>query len=256
MNHIYCFYDKEGNLLYVGKTTNLPNRMSAHFSTPIMEKEPWKELVDLENIVLYKCATRTDLDIYETYFISKLKPLYNKDKLFYDLPTFELPNIKPTIFIYSPYKRTSKELGMKFEERMVKLKEIHTSQKTEDLKNIQVILSQYLWLKTLISKIGYEKSFELFEQEKFNTTNIKRKGISFQDSNEHEEVKKKLLTYPDIYIGAFVTSVKAKEIIKEIYLAMNIEKTPKGSDLKSYFNCRDYKKRDKDKIINGFIIQE
>ena len=256
MNHIYCFYDKEGNLFYIGKTTNLPNRMSAHFSTTMIEKEPWKELIDLNNIKLYKCATRTDLDIYETYFISKFKPLYNRDKLFYDLPTFELPELEPTIYIYSSYKRTSKELGMKFEESIAKLKEIYTSEKVENLNNIQLILTRYPWLKPLILNIDYEKSFELCEQEKFNITNIKRKSISLQNSEVSKEILKKLLTYSDVYVGAFITSVKAKEIIKEVFLTMKIQKNPKGSDFKSYFNCKDYKKRVKDKVIHGFIIEK
>lgn len=256
MNHIYCFYDKEGNLLYLGKTTNLPNRMSAHFSTLMMEKEPWKELVDLSNIKLYRCATRTDLDIYETYFINKFKPLYNKDKVFYDLPTFELPELKSTNYIYSSYRRTSKELGMKFEESVMKLKEISTSEKAEDLNNIQLIFTRYPWLKPLILNIGYENSFKLCDQEKFNVTNIKRKSISFQNSEVGKKILDKILNYSDIYVGAFITSVRAKEIIKEVYLATDVQKNPKGSDLKSYFNCRDYKKRVKDKIIHGFIIQE
>lgn len=107
MNHIYFFYDTNKNLLYVGKTTNLPQRISAHFSKAIMSTDTWKKNVDLTNIVVYRCTTNTDLEIYETYFINKYKPLHNKDKVYYDSATFELPELKPNLYIYSPYKKTS-----------------------------------------------------------------------------------------------------------------------------------------------------
>lgn len=113
MNHIYFFYDTNKNLLYVGKTTALPKRMSAHFSPNTVENEPWKRSVDQNTIVTFRCTTQTDLDIYETYFINKYKPLYNKDKVFYDLPTFELPELKSHIYVYSPYKKT-KDSGISY----------------------------------------------------------------------------------------------------------------------------------------------
>lgn len=108
MNHIYFFYDKDKNLLYIGKTTALPKRLSAHFSSSVMEDEPWKTQVDKSNIVTYRCNTKTDLDIYETYLINKLKPIYNEEKVFYDLPTFDLPELTPKTYIFSTRAKTKK----------------------------------------------------------------------------------------------------------------------------------------------------
>ena len=148
------------------------------------------------------------------------------------------------------------DLGNKFEEYITNLKEIYNSQKVDDVNMVQFILNKYNWLKPLVSKIGYEESFKLCEQEKFNTTNIKRKAINFQDSRVEKKIANILVTYSEVAIGTFISSAKTKEIIKEVYLSMGIQKNPKGSDINFYFICKDYKKRVKDKIINGFVIMQ
>lgn len=148
------------------------------------------------------------------------------------------------------------DLGNKFEEYITNLKEIYTSQKVDDVNMVQFILNKYDWLKPLISKIGYEESFKLCKQEKFNTTNIKRKAINFQDSAIEKKIANSLTTYSEIAIGTFINSAKAKEIIKEVYLSIGIEKNPKGSDINFYFICKNCTKRVKDKVIHGFIIMQ
>ena len=60
-----------------------------------MEKEPWKTLVDKDKTTLYRCENPTDLEIYETYFINKYKPLYNIEKVYNYKSSFKLPKLKP-----------------------------------------------------------------------------------------------------------------------------------------------------------------
>ena len=144
MNHIYYFYDKNKNLLYIGKTTALPQRMSAHFSKSVMENDSWKTEVDLTNIIIYRCPTKTDLDIYETYLINKLKPLYNKDKVFYDKSTLELPELKPTIYIYSPYKET-KKLNLAFLDYIdLKGKKLKTEDDLLAIQNLELEFPHFI----------------------------------------------------------------------------------------------------------------
>jgi hypothetical protein len=145
------------------------------------------------------------------------------------------------------------EIGNKFEEYMAVLEKIYDSKETADIKTVNFILERYPWLKPLVVKIGYKDSFILFEQEKYHLTNIKRKAINYQDTSINQIVADQLYTYREVSIGTFISAAKAKEIIKEIYSTMNIEKTPKGSDFKLYFICQDHTKRVKDKIIHGFI---
>lgn len=148
------------------------------------------------------------------------------------------------------------DLGNKFEEYITNLKEVYKSPKIEDVNMKDFILNKYDWLEPLVSKIGYEESFILFEQEKYHLTNIKRKAISFQDTEIYKKIADQLATYSDISIGTFISSAKAKEIMKEVYSSIFIDRTAKGSDLNLYFICKEHKKRVKDKIINGFIVMQ
>ena len=94
-NYIYFFYDSNNNLLYIGKTGNLINRLKCHFSKSNVELEPWKLEVDKNKIIIYRCKSDTDLEVYETYFINKYNPKYNIEKVFNDYLTFELPYLEP-----------------------------------------------------------------------------------------------------------------------------------------------------------------
>ena len=94
-------------LLYLPRSVR-PKRLSAHFSTSTIEDELWKTQIDKTNIVTFRLNTKTDLDIYETYFINKLKPLYNEEKVFYDLPTFDLPELTPKIYVFSSRSNTKR----------------------------------------------------------------------------------------------------------------------------------------------------
>ena len=92
---VYFFYDYSNTLLYVGKTSNITERMRQHLSPKNILGQPWKESLNKKNIILYKCENPTDLDIYETYFINKYKPNYNRDKCYKYQPSFDLPYLEP-----------------------------------------------------------------------------------------------------------------------------------------------------------------
>lgn len=40
--YIYKMYDETNELLYIGKTTNIEQRMNCHFSRDITERQEWK----------------------------------------------------------------------------------------------------------------------------------------------------------------------------------------------------------------------
>ncbi|MBI6874652.1 GIY-YIG nuclease family protein [Clostridium aciditolerans] len=82
MYWVYKIFDKNMVLLYVGKTADFLNRPKAHYN------DPWGNEID--EIILAKCKSKTDMDIYETYYINKLKPKYNRAKVM-DEPYISLP---------------------------------------------------------------------------------------------------------------------------------------------------------------------
>ena len=69
---IYSFWDKENNLLYVGKTTQeLLTRLRAHHHC---KNEMYKKV---KYIKFFNCSNPLILTNIEIYLINKLKPIYN-----------------------------------------------------------------------------------------------------------------------------------------------------------------------------------
>lgn len=76
MNYVYKLLDRDGNVLYVGKTNDLKRRLTEHISN-----QEWKHEIDS----LYYAVCRDDFEqrTYENYYIIKSNPKYNKqDKSF------------------------------------------------------------------------------------------------------------------------------------------------------------------------------
>ena len=99
---VYFLYDTSKTLLYIGKTTSIRERIAQHISRPLMEKESWRKEINLDDILLYYCRNKCDMEIYETYFINKYKPKYNRDKVYGVRPSFKLPYLESTRYTYNP----------------------------------------------------------------------------------------------------------------------------------------------------------
>lgn len=74
--YIYKMYDENEELLYIGKTTNIRNRIKQHFSKDTIEKQPWKE--DVFRVEYFELYTKVDMDIAELYLIATERPKYNE----------------------------------------------------------------------------------------------------------------------------------------------------------------------------------
>ena len=70
-NYIYKMFDKNNTVIYVGKTIDVDQRIRQH----MLDKD-WFKTVD--KIYYAECLNKTDMDIYEIYYINKLIPLHNK----------------------------------------------------------------------------------------------------------------------------------------------------------------------------------
>lgn len=77
-NIVYKFLNKNNEIIYIGKTTDMINRMRLHFYG--INKDDWhNEVYKIEYTVLPNIS---DINIYEIYLISKYIPKYNiKDKI-------------------------------------------------------------------------------------------------------------------------------------------------------------------------------
>ena len=99
MAYVYRFLDSKGNIIYIGKTVNMDNRMQSHFTKGHLPKECYRSVAKIE---YQKYKTESDSLIMETYYITKYSPKYNKLGQSRDVPTitFDEKNWK----IYKEFK--------------------------------------------------------------------------------------------------------------------------------------------------------
>ena len=99
MAYVYRFLDSTGNIIYIGKTVNMDNRMQSHFTKGHLPKECYRSVAKIE---YQKYKTESDSLIMETYYITKYSPKYNKLGQSRDVPTitFDEKNWK----IYKEFK--------------------------------------------------------------------------------------------------------------------------------------------------------
>ena len=69
---VYFFYNDKQELLYIGKTTDLINRIFGHNHLPI------ECYAKIDRIDFVDLNSKREMDLLEYYFISKYKPRYNK----------------------------------------------------------------------------------------------------------------------------------------------------------------------------------
>lgn len=74
--YVYRFKDIDGNVIYVGKTNNLTNRMATHFG--INGHLDPKCYGSVEKIEYIEFKNKLDMDVKEIYYIDLFKPIYNK----------------------------------------------------------------------------------------------------------------------------------------------------------------------------------
>lgn len=240
---VYFFKSIENDLLYIGKTYNLRNRLNQHLADPV----EWKtSIYYVEYMVI---ENEVDRDIIETYCINLYKPIYNRDKVF--------DSVRPTIHIDLP----NKEIVLKTEivKTINKRSEIKTFKKCCILYHAQVenredITAAYPLVKEAYDVLGFEK----LEKAKFNITNIRRKlltikGEKFFNKEDKYKVRQILDTYPEIEIGVFISSKKLKEIFNNIYLELEIKKTAKSTDLLEFYDYQEKSKRLHGIVTKGYI---
>lgn len=80
MAGVYLLYDRKGKLLYVGKSVNLRDRLLDHIKGVGNSSAFFR---DIHEILVYFCDDPMEREIYETYLINKLKPVYNRSKVYH-----------------------------------------------------------------------------------------------------------------------------------------------------------------------------
>ena len=76
---IYFIFNKNDELMYIGKSNNIFNRMRSHYNGSNGEKNICHNYYSFRYGIL---NDPTDRDIYETWYINKMKPPLNAQKIF------------------------------------------------------------------------------------------------------------------------------------------------------------------------------
>ncbi|QGQ46182.1 nucleotide excision repair endonuclease [Metabacillus sediminilitoris] len=78
---IIMFYNKEDELLFVGKARKLRQRVKKHLEDTVSPLKDHRDEVNRIDVCIVE--EPMDRDIYETYMINTLKAKYNVDKVYY-----------------------------------------------------------------------------------------------------------------------------------------------------------------------------
>lgn len=84
---VYFIYDSSENLSYIGKSTTC-------IMTRSFQSAEERDLLDFSKIELKETNTKSDVAIYESYYIGKYKPRLNNDLIFEDRVSIELPELE------------------------------------------------------------------------------------------------------------------------------------------------------------------
>ncbi len=169
---IYFIYDNAGNLAYIGKSSSCVVTRSIASATE-------RKLIDFLRIEIRETKTKSDIAIYEAYYISKFKPYCNNDLIFEDETTLSLPELP----VIKTFKRDVSNDYFEFKYSYVQSKvydidiilpKLNDSIFIENDKNKTLLESIGLFDKYTMRKEAYDKCLnEIRENGYINVSDLK-----------------------------------------------------------------------------------
>lgn len=78
---LFMFFNKENELLFVGKARKIRQRIKKHFEDNVSPMKNHRD--EVFKIEVFEVEDPMEREIYETYAINMLRAKYNVDKVFY-----------------------------------------------------------------------------------------------------------------------------------------------------------------------------
>ena len=268
---IYKFYDKVGNILYVGKAKNIKKRVSSYFrsnhknfKTNLLVKQIFK----IENIIV---ETEMDALLLENNLIKKLKPKYNvllKDDKTYPWICI-IRNPRPKIFLTRKINNKSGEYfgpymsGKKVRVLIQMIKELYPFF-NHDLIHLLKIKDEENEIKMFDNNI---KSIKSFIRGNFKKTikQFKQEMLELSSKREYEKaqkIKEKLDIVSSYQAKSTIVSSKITNtdvftvFSDENYSYVNFMQVSHGSIIGSYTTEIKKKLNESDKKILEIAIIE
>tara|TARA_B100001564_G_scaffold153415_1_gene128826 strand:+ start:1767 stop:3497 length:1731 start_codon:yes stop_codon:yes gene_type:complete len=268
---IYKFYDKVGNILYVGKAKNIKKRVSSYFrsnhknfKTNLLVKQIFK----IENIIV---ETEMDALLLENNLIKKLKPKYNvllKDDKTYPWICI-IRNPRPKIFLTRKINNKSGEYfgpymsGKKVRVLIQMIKElypffnhdlIHLLKIKDEENEIKMFDNNIKSIKSFI-RGNFKKTIKQFKQEMFELS-------SKREYEKAQKIKEKLDIVSSYQAKSTIVSSKITNtdvftvFSDENYSYVNFMQVSHGSIIGSYTTEIKKKLNESDKKILEISIME
>ena len=268
---IYKFYDKVGNILYVGKAKNIKKRVSSYFRTNHKNFKTnllVKQIFKIENIVV---ETEMDALLLENNLIKKLKPKYNvllKDDKTYPWICI-IRNPRPKIFLTRKINNKSGEYfgpymsGKKVRVLIQMIKELYPFF-NHDLIHLLKIKDEENEIKMFDNNI---KSIKSFIRGNFKKTikQFKQEMLGLSSKREYEkaqEIKEKIDIVSSYQAKSTIVSSKITNtdvftvFSDENYSYVNFMRVSHGSIIGSYTTEIKKKLNESDKKILEISIIE
>jgi len=102
--YVYRFLDKDDNIIYVGKTTNIHQRIFGHISKAISINKNENQLLMYPNVYKIEyCQVLSDyhMNIYEMHYICKYNPAFNINYKTNNQKLFDLPELDWKLYIFN-----------------------------------------------------------------------------------------------------------------------------------------------------------
>ena len=268
---IYKFYDKVGNILYVGKAKNIKKRVSSYFRTNHKNFKTnllVKQIFKIENIIV---ETEMDALLLENNLIKKLKPKYNvllKDDKTYPWICI-IRNPRPKIFLTRKINNKSGEYfgpymsGKKVRVLIQMIKElypffnhdlIHLLKIKDEENEIKMFDNNIKSIKSFI-RGNFKKTIKQFKQEMFELS-------SKREYEKAQEIKEKLDIVSSYQAKSTIVSSKITNtdvftvFSDENYSYVNFMRVSHGSIIGSYTTEIKKKLNESDKKILEISIME
>ncbi len=77
---VYKFYDKNGNIIYIGKALNLKNRVLSYFNSSLNDRPYVKKMIPLiSEVKVVETNNEIESLVLESTLIKKYKPKFNSE---------------------------------------------------------------------------------------------------------------------------------------------------------------------------------
>ena len=174
--YVYRFSNSNGDLLYIGKTIDLKQRMQKHFTSGHLEEAVYKQVKEVEYIEL---SSEVDQYMTEIYLINKFQPPFNSHHKFdskvglsINYPT----NWKPYyIDGYNMFTLQEEVQSLENEKKLLSLEMEDIRKRMNIYENLNKDIEKAQnKLNKLDNALGYYEAWGSLDNKKTYKTNIKR----------------------------------------------------------------------------------